>query len=66
MNEVEDCKKLESMAREAQEKLQQCRTKRRSIVEEIRSLEKRIRYLAPCVSYIADYLFVVYILMLYY
>ena len=54
MNEVEDCKKLESMAQEAQEKLQECRTKRRSIVEEIRGLEKRIRYLTPYVSYMID------------
>ena len=57
---MEDCKKLESMARDAQEKLQQCRNNRRSLVEEIRSLEKRIRQLTTNVCFLIPLLVVKY------
>jgi chromosome segregation ATPase len=43
---VEDCKKLEQEAIAAQEELKNCRAKRRELVEEIRTLTKRIKSLS--------------------
>lgn len=42
---AEDCKKLEQEAIAAQEELKNCRAKRRELVEEIRTLTKRIKSL---------------------
>jgi len=42
----EDCKKLESEARAAQDKLKACRVRRRDLADEIRSLNKEIKTLS--------------------
>uniref|UniRef100_A0A7S4QBT5 Structural maintenance of chromosomes protein 4 n=1 Tax=Ditylum brightwellii TaxID=49249 RepID=A0A7S4QBT5_9STRA len=42
----EDCRKIQAQAKEALEELQKCRSTRRALSDEIRSLEKRIKTLS--------------------